>query len=114
MKFRQNEFDLHPGDTLFVYILTESQKKLMLLHKFAVKKCFTHCNITLSEMLDVQTDKVRKKQDITPLCNPEDFFSQAKSLAGYKVGFELAEKVDSALRLGAACTADHHGGIYCA
>ena len=79
-----------------------------------LRDCFTHGDMTLSEMLDVQAYKVRKNQDITPLCNPEDFFSRAKNFAGERVGFELAEKVDSAFRLGAACTADHHGGLYCA
>lgn len=79
-----------------------------------LKACYDHGQITLNEFLDIQAGKVRKNLGITPLCSPEDFFSLAENFTSERVGPELAKKVNSALRLGAICAADHHGGIYCA
>ena len=77
-----------------------------------LKACFSNGQITLNEFLDLQAEKIEQNNRITPLCNPEDFFSLAENFVAARLGNEYAKKVNSALRYGAACTADHHGGIY--
>lgn len=81
---------------------------------FTVRACRETGDMTLDAFLALQAEKVRRNRRIPPLCDPADLIAAASGLAGRRLGPAFAEGVREALGFGVLCTADHHGGIYCA
>lgn len=79
-----------------------------------VRACRESGDMTLDAFLALQAEKVRRNRRIPPLLDPSDLILAASDLAGRRLGPAFAEGVREALGFGVLCTADHHGGIYCA
>lgn len=79
-----------------------------------MKKCLKYGDITLGEFIRLQAEKVKKNRMVSPLTDPEDYFARLEEFAGERLGETAAGRIAAAARLGTVCTADHHGGIYCA
>lgn len=79
-----------------------------------VRACREMGGRNLDAFLSLQAEKVRHNRQIAPLRDPKDLILSACGLAGRRLGQAAADGVREALRFGVLCTADHHGGIYCA
>ncbi|MER2150340.1 MAG: hypothetical protein ABS900_01880 [Candidatus Limivicinus sp.] len=79
-----------------------------------VRACREAGDMTLDAFLALQAEKVRHNRQIPPLRDPGDLILSASELAGRRLGQAAADGVRDALGFGVLCTADHHGGIYCA
>ena len=69
---------------------------------------------TLDDLIREQAEKIRRNREIAPLLSPEDFFIRVREHVAERLGEADARRAEQAARLGAVCTADHHGGLYCA
>ena len=79
-----------------------------------VRACCEAGDMTLDDFLALQAEKVHHNRSIAPLHDPGDLVLSASALAGRRLGQAAADGVRDALGFGVLCTADHHGGIYCA
>ena len=79
-----------------------------------VRACREMGGMSLDDHLSMQAEKVRHNRRMAPLRDPEDLVISASELAGRRLGQNAADGVREAQRFGVLCTADHHGGIYCA
>lgn len=77
-----------------------------------IRFCRDHGSMTLEELACAQADKVLRNRRRAPLLDPEDFFRRTGERARELLGEEAGLQVEEAVRYGAICTADHHGGIF--
>ena len=83
-------------------------------HSPTLRVCRSWEAMTLDAFLELQAEKVAGNQRITPLLDPEDFYTQAEAVAAARLQPDIAAQAVRGIRTGVLCTADHHGGIFCA
>ncbi len=67
---------------------------------------------TLSDFIRQGEELVRRNREVEPLADPAELENLVHEQAARLVGESAAEGVVRAVRSGAVCTADHHGGLY--
>ena len=75
--------------------------------------CKKNGEMLLEDFIELQADKVRANKEVKALENPEDFFTRVEEFAGERMSSQDVEAIVKAVRYGAVCTADHHGGLFC-